>query len=391
MKKKVLMTSALLILALLCGVSCMWLYAKLNPPDGTAFWVNDAGYYDLLVDDHTADGKTGTGSLFIGDRYVKKVRFGDHEGEKLRVPVYFDRGLNIVEIRSLEGDGDIVVEGLRYEKRDRPIKMVLVPHQDDEILGFAASIHSMMAAGDDVRVVFMTNGDIEGPDMARIRFQESTNALKLFGVEPENITFLGYPDGGLMNMSYDLKTPVEAASGEKHTYADPDKGIYEYHWMQHGRHAELTGANARGDLFDLLTAVRPAEIYLTSRHEMHGDHYGVFEMAVRTIQELKKKIGYEPLMHETVIHGYNDSKWPVRTQWNENGSPVAASFTNPFPDGYGDFHWESATHIPLTSEVLRLKQEAIEMYYTQNVTMGWSDYNFAFLKDDEFYWTTDFS
>ena len=54
--------------------------------------------------------------------------------------------------------------------------VIFAPHQDDEILGGYAVIRQQP---EHIYVVFLTNGDYEGADVARTRWQESCAALTL--------------------------------------------------------------------------------------------------------------------------------------------------------------------------------------------------------------------
>lgn len=53
--------------------------------------------------------------------------------------------------------------------------LILVPHQDDEIILCGAFLKSMIESGIDVYVVFMTNGDYE-EKIGKTRLQESIEA-----------------------------------------------------------------------------------------------------------------------------------------------------------------------------------------------------------------------
>jgi LmbE family N-acetylglucosaminyl deacetylase len=101
---------------------------------------------------------------------------------------------------------------LDLNKQDR--LLVLAVHPDDETLAAAGLIQQALAAGAEVRVVFVTDGDnnpwpqrflerrwrIDQTDRARwgqIRRQEALAALAMLGVHPQNASFLGFPDQGL--------------------------------------------------------------------------------------------------------------------------------------------------------------------------------------------------
>ena len=93
--------------------------------------------------------------------------------------------------------------------------VVFAPHCDDETLGAGGLIQQAVAAGARLRVVLMTNGDgftlaaerqyhklwVRPADylrFARLRQRETLAALRLLGVLPERVSFLGYPDRGLL-------------------------------------------------------------------------------------------------------------------------------------------------------------------------------------------------
>ena len=75
--------------------------------------------------------------------------------------------------------------------------LVLAPHQDDEILGAGGLIQICKERGDSVRVVFATNGDHRGSDIAFRRYHESREALSRIGVPESEIYYLGYGDTGM--------------------------------------------------------------------------------------------------------------------------------------------------------------------------------------------------
>ena len=72
--------------------------------------------------------------------------------------------------------------------------VIFAPHQDDEILGGYAVIRQQP---EHIYVVFLTNGDYEGADVARTRWQESCAALTHLGVPRDHILTLGYADTGM--------------------------------------------------------------------------------------------------------------------------------------------------------------------------------------------------
>lgn len=71
--------------------------------------------------------------------------------------------------------------------------MVIVPHEDDDLLISGQVLPPMYKNGADVRVVFATNGDKRVS--AYTRQSEACNALEKLGIPREKVIFLGYPDG----------------------------------------------------------------------------------------------------------------------------------------------------------------------------------------------------
>lgn len=77
--------------------------------------------------------------------------------------------------------------------------MVIVPHEDDDLLISGQVLPPMYKNGADVRVVFATNGDKRVS--AYTRQSEACNALEKLGIPREKVIFLGYPDGTRSSMS----------------------------------------------------------------------------------------------------------------------------------------------------------------------------------------------
>ena len=91
--------------------------------------------------------------------------------------------------------------------------LVLVPHPDDDILSTAGLIQQALEKNIPVKVVLFTNGDYnetsfalfrkeinlsvtEALRLGETRHEEALAAQENLGVKPDQITFLGYPDGG---------------------------------------------------------------------------------------------------------------------------------------------------------------------------------------------------
>ena len=75
--------------------------------------------------------------------------------------------------------------------------LLIAPHQDDEILAAGGLIQKSIKQGDDFLILFATNGDYHGLDIARKRYYESEHALTSLGLAKKSIFYLGYGDTGM--------------------------------------------------------------------------------------------------------------------------------------------------------------------------------------------------
>ncbi|HEY5079480.1 MAG TPA: PIG-L family deacetylase [Opitutaceae bacterium] len=100
--------------------------------------------------------------------------------------------------------------------------LVVSPHPDDETFGCGGTIAGVNGAGATVHVLFVTNGDGSHPnhpsvgrtDLASLRAAEARAATRILGVEENNLTFMGIPDGTLGHLeSGQREDAVRAISG----------------------------------------------------------------------------------------------------------------------------------------------------------------------------------
>ena len=98
--------------------------------------------------------------------------------------------------------------------------VVVAPHPDDEILGVGVTASRFAAAGVEVTVVAVTDGDASHPDsptlsprrLAALRIEESRRACARLGL-PEPVR-LGLPDGGVREHLAGLTDALAGAVGD---------------------------------------------------------------------------------------------------------------------------------------------------------------------------------
>lgn len=153
--------------------------------------------------------------------------------------------------------------------------VIFVPHQDDET-NLAGNILSYLVKQYNVYVVYSSLD--ANPDKALIRKQEARNACAVYGIEKDNIIFLGLPD-----------TPNRNGH---HFFTDGDKSII----LQ---------------FEEILRKLKP-EVIIGTDFDFHSDHRMVSlaldEALVNIINEIKT---YTPLYlkgfcYETAYYGVDD-------------------------------------------------------------------------------------
>src|ERR1700741_1270027 len=79
--------------------------------------------------------------------------------------------------------------------------LVFGPHPDDETLVAGGLVLAAVLAGDTVKMIVVTNGDLSGVDAGLRRQAESVAAEQVLGLTEQDVIFLGYPEGSLPQIS----------------------------------------------------------------------------------------------------------------------------------------------------------------------------------------------
>ena len=258
--------------------------------------------------------------------------------------------------------------------------LVFSPHPDDETLGAAGLIRQAKMRGDDVRVVFLTNGDGFGISAARefheitvppkdfvryayLRQDESRKALGVLGVPPADIHFLGYPDRGLMPMWIDHwnpDSPVESA------YTRVSNSPYD---DSPTPHAPYCGASLLADIRAQMEAEQPTDVYITHPNDDHPDHAAGSVFVRTALHELKAEgipWAQTAQLHYFIVHR---GDWPVPQGLNEEAPLVPPSQLARL-----DTDWSS---LPLSHRDVQRKYAAIKRYQSQVDSAGRFLYSFA--------------
>ncbi|MCE5323386.1 PIG-L family deacetylase [bacterium] len=252
------------------------------------------------------------------------------------------------------------------QKADRVL--VFAPHSDDETLGCAGMIAKAVENGASVHVTLITNGDgfrfavgrayktlrvtpKKCVTFAYRRQKETLGALSSLGVPPERVTFLGYPDRGIVQMwtKYWDRDTLYLSHATKSMHSPYTDSLTRY--------APYCGEALMDDVMHVLERDRPTDVYLPHPLDNHPDHYATYCFVAAAIEQLiseHRDFAKKIRLHTYLVHR---GDWPVPKGYHPK-DPLAP----PYAMASGDTRWKS---LPLGPQVAKLKRKAIGEYKTQ--------------------------
>lgn len=258
--------------------------------------------------------------------------------------------------------------------------LVIAPHCDDETLGAGGLMSQARRAGADVHVVVISNGDgfrvgvqseyktlrVAPADYVRYAYHrqgESRAAMRVLGVEPGHVTFLGYPDRGLMPM---WTTHWAAARPFLSTYTQTDHSPYA---NSPTLRAPYAGESLLRDLEQQMQADRPTDIYVTHPGDDHPDHAAASVFVQTALADLQAQ--GVPWAQGARLHYYlvHRGDWPCPQGLHEN-----YTLPPPAPMADLDTRWEQ---LPLSKSDVEKKYAAIQSYPSQTELTGRFLFSFA--------------
>ncbi len=178
-------------------------------------------------------------------------------------------------------------------KNNNKTTIIIAPHPDDEILCCTNTISEKIANGENVKIIYITDGDARSledtnlsQEYGQARRDESFLAAIKLGLSTDDLFFLGFPDGSLDKLS--AKPLRSKFTGQIST---PRNTFFP--------NTKYTKQNLKHALETIITKVSPAEIYLPSTLDAHLDHKAV-GLLVREILRNNPEInsqGLEYLVH----------------------------------------------------------------------------------------------
>lgn len=270
--------------------------------------------------------------------------------------------------------------------------MVIVPHQDDEILMTAGVLYQAVKKGLKVHVVMVTNGDCDCPDYTkgRARLRETIAGCRVLGLGEEQLIFLGYADTGMPPEESFVTHLFEERDASRiypsrcsgATYGLEEKP--EFHMETWGEHAPYSREMLKADLKRVIETYRPRNLFTTSEFDMHGDHSGLYRFLQEVLAEMGEEDGSLPQVYCGLVHsGAGDDDWPV---------PDTERFD--CPRGFETntaYQWSDRLVLPMPEELQRsagtrnLKYQALLQYETALEPNAY-EFLMAFVKDEEIFW-----
>ncbi|SMB92310.1 N-acetylglucosaminyl deacetylase, LmbE family [Thermanaeromonas toyohensis ToBE] len=249
--------------------------------------------------------------------------------------------------------------------------LIISPHPDDEVLAAGGLIARAKSEGASVHVVFLTNGDgfrrgleawngLLPPDSGDFlaygnrRQEEASKALAILGVPPEDITFLGYPDGGLGKIWWAYwSTEKPYRSPTTHSRAVPYATA-----LSPG--AVYSGINILADLLRVIKSYQPTVVLLPDTADSHPDHWATGAFTLAALAAWEREGGGEfPKVYSYLVHS---GAWQLAPALHRNAPLLPPSFFL-----YRGTSWYK---LPLDENVLLKKKQALDEYKTQKEVMG---------------------
>lgn len=256
--------------------------------------------------------------------------------------------------------------------------VLFAPHQDDEVISSFLYLGEQKQKGNKVSVIFATNGDYKGRDIAAIRAEESIKALSGIGLSKDDIYFMGYGDTGMRPTSSflfrlyhsEIKQilPTPYSSSTYH----PLNGQTVHH-IFYGKEAPYIKESFYHDIQLMIKFLHPDILLAPSCLDFHGGHQALGKF----VQEIAKNNHLRIPIYSYLIHAGDDWVWP-----NRNGNTFLC------PEIISQQIWRRRVIFSYPKKKIEQKKEAIKIFITQQPSSQ-NDYLNSFAKEEEIFWIED--
>lgn len=206
--------------------------------------------------------------------------------------------------------------------------LILAPHPDDEVIGCGGIIQEAVAKHLPLRIVFLTYGDNNQwsfllyrwhpvilpkaiRKMGLVRYHEALAASVVLGVPTEQLTFLGYPDFGTLQIwtsHWGDRNPFRSLL-TRVTAVPYDNAL------RFG--APYKGEEVLRDLTTVIREFRPTKIFVSHPADHMPDHRALYLFTRVALWDVEKEM--RPTLYPYLVHfvrwptprGYQPADWLV--------------------------------------------------------------------------------
>jgi LmbE family N-acetylglucosaminyl deacetylase len=253
--------------------------------------------------------------------------------------------------------------------------VLFAPHQDDEVLSAFLFLNHQKLQGNKVLVIFATNGDYKGREVATIRARESMKALSLIGLTEEDVFFMGYGDTGmhpahsfLFKLYHSEWDTVLTTPYSDRTYHP--LGEQTVHRLFYGNDTLYKKESFHQDIEMIMRFFKPDVLLIPSCRDFHGGH----QVLGKWIMEVL--IGAQSIIpvYSYLVHAGDDLSWPNRKE---------DIFLR--PENLSSKVWEKRIIFSFPSNLVEMKQKAIRLFISQQPEAQ-NGYLSGFAKQEEIFW-----
>lgn len=371
--------------------------------------------FNLQYEDNSAEKQY---KIFVSQDKENWIKIVDKSTNTDKTTLQTDKKSAIGRYIKIEFNGtaqklmEFKAYGTEADREKRKV-MIIVPHEDDEVLAGGGIIKDATLNGDNVKVVIGTNGDFNGQAAGKNRIEESIAALTNLNVKQKDMIFMGYADnGGLigrwgqevddsqlyqMYMAADENKLIPSKNGNQETYGQDSGGKQDYHFEYTGEHAEYTRKNFLNDLMHAIKEFEPTDIYSTSMYDMHSDHAYINLFVREAILELQKEDNnFQPTLWDGIVHSVaGDTDLGGATNWPAHGEDVTKALEEPNNlEEATTFDWNKRVSVTVPYQMRQpaplkysLKEQTLRLYGSQYMSNFIADFS----RHDEVFWEKPFT
>lgn len=234
--------------------------------------------------------------------------------------------------------------------------LIVAPHPDDECIAAGGLIQQAIASGARVHVVYLTYGDnhelaywalkkipaltsAQYRSLGETRHAEAIKGTESLGLNPDDLTFLGYPDAGTLRL---WESTWQPGTSRLHTATDA-RAVPYGDALSPG--SPYNAADIVKDFESVLRSFMPTMVALPSPLDLNPDHQAGYLFATAALFDLDMS----PRQYTYIVH---QRHFPMPRIYNPLASLTPPSFV---------------ASLPLTLRNLRLNAAQVSLKYTSTL------------------------